>query len=82
MVDLINPYFVYIVANIPRGTLYTGVTNNLPERAYQHRYGLSESFSKRYKLKLLVYYEIHLRIEDAFSEKSRLSDGNGATNFV
>jgi putative endonuclease len=50
-------YFVYIVTNKPRGTLYVGVTNDLIKRAYQHREGLAAGFTKRYGLKQLVYFE-------------------------
>ncbi len=50
-------YFVYIVTNVPRGTLYVGVTNDLVRRAYEHREGLVKGFTQRYRLKMLVYYE-------------------------
>ena len=49
--------FVYIMTNRRNGILYVGVTSNLPSRAYQHREGLVDGFTKRYGLKLLVYYE-------------------------
>jgi putative endonuclease len=49
--------FVYIMANRRNGTLYVGVTSDLPRRAYQHREGLLDGFTKQYALKLLVYYE-------------------------
>ena len=50
-------YFVYIMSNKPRGTLYVGVTNDLIRRIYQHKSGLIEGFTKKYELKNLVYYE-------------------------
>jgi putative endonuclease len=49
--------FVYIMTNRRNGILYVGVTSNLPSRAYQHREGVVDGFTKRYELKLLVYYE-------------------------
>ena len=49
--------FVYIMTNRRNGILYVGVTSNLPSRAYQHREGLVDGFTKRYGLKLMVYYE-------------------------
>ena len=49
--------FVYIMTNRRNGILYVGVTSNLPSRAYQHREGVVDGFTKRYGLKLLVYYE-------------------------
>ena len=52
-------YRVYILASDPGGTLYVGVTNNLVRRVYEHREGLAESFTKRYHIKTLVYFEPH-----------------------
>jgi putative endonuclease len=50
-------YFVYILANKPRGTLYVGVTNNLVCRIHEHREGAVPDFTKQYGLKQLVYFE-------------------------
>jgi len=52
---------VYIVTNKRNGTLYCGVTSDLPRRAYEHRTGAIDGFSKRYGCKLLVWYEAHER---------------------
>ena len=49
---------VYILASKYNGTLYIGVTSTLPQRMYQHREGLVEGFSKKYGIKLLVYFEL------------------------
>jgi putative endonuclease len=46
---------VYIVASKRHGTL-TGVTSNLPKRAYEHREGLPKGFSAKYGCKILVWY--------------------------
>jgi putative endonuclease len=50
-------YFVYVLTNKPRGTLYVGVTNNLVRRVYEHREGVVPGFTKRYGLKQVVYFE-------------------------
>jgi putative endonuclease len=50
-------YWVHILASEPGGTLYVGVTNNLVRRVYEHREGLAEGFTKRYRIKTLVYFE-------------------------
>ena len=50
-------YFVYILTNKPRGTLYVGVTNDLVRRVFEHREGAVPGFTKRYGLKQLVHFE-------------------------
>ncbi len=48
---------VYILSSGERGTLYLGVTSNLPQRVWQHREGLIDGFTKPYAVKNLVWYE-------------------------
>jgi putative endonuclease len=60
---------VYFMTNRRNGTLYVGVTSNLPSRAYQHREGLIDGFTKRYGLKMLVYYERHDDIRAAIQRE-------------
>ena len=50
-------YHVYIITNRKNGTLYIGITGNLKQRLYQHRNRNLKSFSSRYRLDKLVYYE-------------------------
>ena len=50
---------VYIIASQRNGTLYVGVTSNLAQRVWQHKQGLVEGFTKRYCIKMLVWYELH-----------------------
>ena len=49
-------YYVYILTN-KSGTLYTGVTNNLERRVYEHKNHLIDGFTKKYKIDKLVYFE-------------------------
>lgn len=51
-------YFVYMMTNISNTVLYTGITNDLIRRAYEHRNKLIEGFTKKYNVIKLVYYEI------------------------
>ena len=60
-----KPGFVYIMASRKNGTIYVGVTSDLPGRAYQHREGLADGFTKRYGCKLLVWFEAHENLQDA-----------------
>ena len=50
---------VYIMANKRNGTLYTGVTIDLPGRVWQHKNSVVDGFTKKYNVHLLVYYEVH-----------------------
>jgi putative endonuclease len=49
--------YVYIMASRRNGTLYIGVTSDLPARAYAHRNGLISGFTRKYNCKLLVWYQ-------------------------
>ena len=60
-----KPGYVYIMASARNGTIYIGVTSDLPGRAYQHRNGLIAGFTRKYGCKLLVWYEAHDDIQDA-----------------
>ena len=66
-------YFVYIVTNKPRGTLYIGMTDDLNRRAWEHRdHILKGSFSDRYNLQMLVWFEAHPSRESAFIRERRM----------
>ena len=52
-----DQFYVYILANAHHTVLYTGVTNNLGRRVWEHREQLVKGFTKRYNVKKLVYYE-------------------------
>lgn len=51
-------YYIYILSNFTKTVLYTGVTNNLIYRVWQHKQNLVEGFTKKYSVHYLVYYEI------------------------
>ena len=65
-------YIVYILANRPHGTIYTGVTNNLVRRVHQHRGGSANSFTTRHKCHSLVWYEQHTDINETTSREKRI----------
>jgi putative endonuclease len=64
--------FVYVVTNKMLGTLYIGVTSNLSKRIYEHKQGFIDSFTKKYNLKKLVYYEIFDDIAEAINREKQL----------
>lgn len=67
---------IYILTNKPNGTLYTGVTSNLPKRIYEHKQGLGSQFTKKYSCKILVYYLAHETMETAILEEKRIKAGS------
>jgi len=58
------------------GTLYTGVTSNLPKRAFEHREDAVPGFTSRYRCKLLVWYEIHETMEAAITREKQIKGGS------
>jgi len=66
-----NDYYVYIMTN-NSGTLYTGVTNDLQRRMFEHKHKLGEGFSKRYNLTRLLYYEMTNDINAAISREKQI----------
>ena len=65
-------FFVYIMASRRNGTLYIGVTSNLVQRAWLHKQGLVEGFTKKYEVKMLVYFEPHQTAESAITREKQL----------
>lgn len=64
--------YVYILANQKNGTLYIGVTNNLQRRILEHKLEITKGFTNKYKIHLLVYYEIVDNIEIAILREKQL----------
>jgi|SRR5205807_7253489 len=52
-----DSYWVYIMTNWDNTVLYTGVTNDLRRRGYEHREGIIDGFTKKYRVKKLVFFE-------------------------
>ena len=67
---------VYIMASKRNGTLYTGVTSNLPQRAWQHREGVADGFTRRYRCKMLVWFEMHDNMEAAIVREKQIKAGS------
>jgi len=61
-----------MLASKRNGTLYTGVTNNLLKRVYEHKSNLVEGFTKKYNVHNLVYYEIHGDIYNAINREKQI----------
>ncbi|HEY7458124.1 MAG TPA: GIY-YIG nuclease family protein [Xanthobacteraceae bacterium] len=66
------PYYLYIMASGPKGTLYVGVTSDLSLRVAQHKSGELGSFTARYDVTRLVFVEEFQRVEDAIAAERRI----------
>jgi len=69
-------YYVYILTNKTNAVLYTGVTNDLKRRVFEHKAKLVEGFTKRYNIAKLVYYEFSPNIEGAISREKQIKGGS------
>ena len=66
--------YVYIMASCKNGTIYLGVTSDLPSRVYAHREGLIAGFTKRYGCKWLVWFEAHDDLQEARRRELQMKD--------
>ena len=73
-----NPGWVYIVTNKPKGVLYVGVTSDWEGRVWEHRNGVYPGFTSRYNCSRLVWYEDYDDITDAIHREKRLKTWNRA----
>ena len=69
---------VYLLASGPNGTLYLGVTSDLPRRIWEHKTGAVPGFSKRYGVTRLVWYEFHETMESAITREKQMKKWNRA----
>ncbi|MFZ5390911.1 MAG: GIY-YIG nuclease family protein [Patescibacteria group bacterium] len=69
-------YYVYILTNIKNNVLYTGVTNNLVRRIYEHKNKLIKGFFSKYNLVKLVYYEEYLESYQAILREKQIKAGS------
>ncbi len=67
---------VYIMASGRNGTLYTGVTSNLPQRVFQHRESVVAGFTRQYSCKTLVWFEQHETMESAIVREKQIKGGS------
>jgi len=69
-------YYVYIMTNKHNTALYTGVTNDLVRRAYEHKSGFGSGFTSRYNITKLVYYEIFSDAYSAIAREKQIKAGS------
>ena len=70
-------YYVYILTNTHKNVIYTGVTNDLPRRVYEHKNHLDKgSFTARYNVDILVYFEATSSVEAAIEREKQIKGWN------
>jgi putative endonuclease len=69
-------YYVYIITNKNNTVLYTGVTNDLQRRIYEHKEKILGGFTKKYNINKLIYYEIFNNIEEAILREKQIKAGS------
>ena len=71
-----------MMASRRNGTIYTGVTSNLVQRAWQHREGGADGFTERYGCKNLVWFELTDRMEAAIAREKQIKGGSRAKKLA
>jgi len=74
-------YYVYILSNKTNKVLYIGVTNNIQRRINEHREGKVDSFTRKYKLHKLLYFEEYKAIEAAICREKQLKNWHREWKF-
>jgi putative endonuclease len=69
-------YYVYIMKNKHNTVLYTGITNDLKRRVYEHKNKLVDGFTKKYNVSNLVYYEVFYDPENAILREKQIKAGS------
>lgn len=64
-------FFVYILRN-NSGNFYTGITNDLVKRIWEHKNKISDGFTKKYNMNKLIYYEIYKNPQDAINKEKQI----------
>ena len=65
-------YYIYLLTNQTNKVLYVGVTNDLQRRLYEHRHGVVEGFTKKYKVSKLVYFESTADVRVAIAREKQI----------
>ena len=69
-------YYIYLMTNKRNTVVYTGVTNDLKRRVFEHKEKLAEGFTKKYNIIKLVYYEVFEDVENAILREKQIKGGS------
>ncbi|VAX16267.1 Excinuclease ABC, C subunit-like [hydrothermal vent metagenome] len=73
---MVKQFYVYIITNKQNTVLYTGITNNLERRVYEHKNKTNEGFTKKYNVSKLVYYETFGNSNAAIAREKQIKAGS------
>ena len=74
---MLTPGYVYILTNASKTVLYVGVTSNLIQRIWEHKHEVyKDSFTAKYKVHILLYYEVYTWIGDAIKREKQIKGWN------
>ena len=69
-------YCIYIMTNLHNTVLYTGLTNSLARRVYEHKTGLGGIFTRKYNIQKLVYYEVGAEVHSTIAREKQIKGGS------
>lgn len=69
-------YYVYIMSNKNNNVLYTGITNDLKRRVYEHKQKMADGFTKKYNTTKLIYYEVYEESTNAITREKQIKAGS------
>jgi len=69
-------YFIYLLTNKRNTVIYTGMTNNLKRRIYEHKQKIIKGFTKKYNVHKLVYYEVYKSPQRAIEREKQIKAGS------
>ena len=72
LTDMEKIYFVYIVSNWSHTVLYTGLTDDVERRTFEHRHQVRDGFTKKYNCYKLLYYEVFNDLEEAIHREKQI----------
>jgi putative endonuclease len=75
-------YYIYMMTNKNNTVIYTGITNDLKRRIYEHKEKLVEGFTRKYNITKLLYYEIFMSVEDAILREKQIKAGSRAKKIA
>ena len=71
-----DQYYIYFMTNTGNNVIYTGVTNNLKRRVYEHKNKIIKGFTQKYNINKLVYFEYSPSIESAIMREKQIKAGS------